>query len=185
MSEVTVVKAKVVLVGDKATRKTDLIRPNVVSTFSDQYLLTHGARVSKKTLEVPTADGTVRVDVLLHDILGDSRFLSLFGEGYFAQAKGVLAVCDASMPDTLKDMKKWIEAAHSVVGKVPTFILVRTGHPGEMPSGGREATAVAAGYDAGFAFAPSEPEAAGQAVEAAFRWLAERIVTSLPPRRTG
>lgn len=171
-------KAKVVLVGDRRTSKTELIRPCVLSTFDARYIVTLGCRVSQKEVEIVTPDGFLRLDMNIWDIMGSGGVREYLGGIYFHQTRGILAVCDATMPETLRSLKDWVEGVYSVAGKVPTFILVRAERQEGNAFGREEVAELADMFEAAFALVPAGPEATPAVVEAAFRWLAKHIVAS-------
>ncbi len=170
------VKAKVVLVGDEAAKKSDLIRPSVSSNFDESYIRVLGMVVSAKDVTICSADGTQKtVAVRVHDIMGRVGFLASFKEGYFHGSKAVLAVCDTNLPETVHHLKDWIDGVFSVVGKVPCYILLRTGESEAAVHGRDEVASLAQGFDAVYAFVPADDARAKDVVEGAFQWLAEHV----------
>ena len=66
MMEARRMKAKVCLVGEHAVGKTSLIRRFVLDEFDDRYIVTLGAKVSKKELRFPAPDGRpIQIDVTI------------------------------------------------------------------------------------------------------------------------
>lgn len=118
-------KMKVCLAGEAAVGKTSLIRRFVYDQFSDKYVVTLGAKVTKKTLEVedPQGRGEAHVDVAIWDIMGEKFLRELLREAYFYGAQGILAVCDATRAETLVDLGDWKTAIEKVAGKVPIIVL--------------------------------------------------------------
>jgi len=99
-------KAKICLVGEHAVGKTSLIRRFVLDEFDDRYIVTLGAKVSKKELSFPLKDGTpVHIDMTIWDIMGSKGFRELLREAYFHGAQGILAICDTTRYETLEDLK--------------------------------------------------------------------------------
>ncbi len=119
------VMAKVVLVGDKAVGKTSLIRRYVTDQFDDRYLLTLGAKVTKKVEPVRMPDKGVDVSLELNvwDIMGQAGFRELAKEAYFHGARGILAVVDTTRKSTMDGIGAWIEAVRDVTGPVPLVLL--------------------------------------------------------------
>ena len=114
---------KICLVGEEGVGKTSLIRQYVFSQFDEKYLRTVGTMVSKKVVTVGPIDGTTyTIHLLVWDIMGRRDFMSLYKEAYFSRARGILAVCDLTRPDTLDRLGDWIEGITSTVG--PTSVIV-------------------------------------------------------------
>ena len=115
---------KVVLVGEQAVGKTSLIRRFVQGVFSDQYKSTLGTVVHKKQVVLPGPGGeSVRATMMVWDIEGNQDFLSLVKQAYFKHCRGVLAVCDATRPDTLLALQAWLENVHHAEPESTTLIL--------------------------------------------------------------
>ncbi|MFQ5906918.1 MAG: Rab family GTPase [bacterium] len=118
-------KVKICVVGEHAVGKTSLIRRYVYDEFDDRYILTLGAKVTKKEMEVPHPEGQgpIRVLVSVWDIMGEKGFRELLKEAYFRGAQGILAVCDITRRDTLSELDGWISSMERVTGKVPIHFL--------------------------------------------------------------
>jgi GTPase SAR1 family protein len=180
LPEVKHARAKVVLVGDAAAKKTELIRPFVEHGFDKTYLRTLGAVVSRKALTVvqPDGAGKVEMEFAVWDIADTLSFLDLSKEPFFAGTRGVLAICDYMVWSTIANLRTWIEAVYTVAGKVPTFILVREGVPNLRKSLRLRHDKIVEAADAcgaSFAFVPQDPGLSREVVEGAFRWMAERL----------
>lgn len=119
-------KAKICLVGEAAVGKTSLIRRYVLDQFEDKYITTLGAKVSKKELEfdVPESNMTVRTVMVIWDIMGEKTFRDLTKEAFFHGTKGVLAVCDLTRYNTLRELDDWVESVFGVVGEIPVIYAV-------------------------------------------------------------
>jgi|SRR3990172_5585295 len=126
MLETRHIRAKVTMVGDKSVGKTSLIRRYVLDEFSDEYLLTLGAKVLKKAVPVPFPDLGVELtmELSIWDIMGQTRFREIVKEAYFHGASGVLAVIDLTRWDTLPGIADWVDAVTEVSGPVPVLLAV-------------------------------------------------------------
>ncbi|HYM39435.1 MAG TPA: Rab family GTPase [Thermoplasmata archaeon] len=170
------VMAKVVLVGDKAVGKTSLIRRYVTDQFDDRYLLTLGAKVTKKAepVRVPEKGVDVSVELNVWDIMGQTGFRELLKEAYFHGARGILAVVDLTRKSTLEGIPDWVKAVHDITGPVPMVLLANksdlTAQAAVTP--GQIAAAASALKCPSF----STSAKTGENVEAAFRNLASQIV---------
>ena len=118
------IKTKICLIGEGAVGKTSRIRRFVQDEFDDRYITTLGAKVSKRQVafELP-GPKQVQMDMTVWDIMGEKGFRELLKEAYFHGAQGVLAVCDVTRRDTLKDLDDWVAAVVKVTGHVPIEFL--------------------------------------------------------------
>ena len=125
MSEARRIMAKAVLVGDKAVGKTSLIRRYVTDQFDDRYLLTLGAKVTKKAepVRIPEKGLDVSLELNVWDIMGQVGFRDLAKEAYFHGSRGILAVTDVTRKSTLDGIGSWIQAVNDVTGPVPMVLL--------------------------------------------------------------
>ena len=82
-------------------------------------------RETKKDLKIrhPSKDEEVDVSMLIWDIMGQKGFRELLQEAYFFGAQGVIAVCDITNKDSLKELLGWIDSTFSVTGKIPIAFL--------------------------------------------------------------
>jgi len=126
-----VFKVKICLVGEEGVGKTSTIRRFVDGKFSEAYKRTIGTSVSKKTVELENGGDAVELRCLVYDIVGDHRFLRLFREAYFQHARGVVAVCDLTRPETLRALYGWIDELRDACGAVPVVVLGNKADLGE------------------------------------------------------
>ncbi len=100
------VSKKIVMVGDFGVGKTSLIRRYIDNTFSDEYLVTIGVKISRKHIEVPSR--SCRAQLLLWDIEGRTDIKSLI-DRYLVGAAGMIVVGDLTRPKTLESIREHIE----------------------------------------------------------------------------
>ncbi|HSV42694.1 MAG TPA: Rab family GTPase [Methanomassiliicoccales archaeon] len=105
---------KVSLVGDGGVGKTSLVRRYVLDVFSDEYIQTFGAKVTKKVVDVED----VELTMMIWDILGQKAQKSLH-TSYYAGSNGALVVCDLTREETLLNIPEWIEDMRRSVGDIP------------------------------------------------------------------
>ncbi len=118
------VKRKALLLGDGAVGKTSLVRKYVMDKFDDKYITTIGTKVTKKVIELRMKAETVELTMMLWDILGQKGYTGIQRSSYKG-AEGIIFVCDATRPETLKSLEGyWIPEALSVVGGVPFVFAV-------------------------------------------------------------
>ena len=161
-------KSKVCLVGEIAVGKTSQIARYVHNMFSDQYIMTIGTKITKKTVKVhvPERDADVGVEMTIWDIMGEKGFRQLLKEAYFYGANGILAVCDVTRLSTLGDLDDWIDHVLRVVGEVPLYIAVNKVDLREKAAFDEDAVrAFAKAYNAPCAFTSAKT---GENVERAF-----------------
>ena len=119
------IMAKAVLVGDKSVGKTSLIRRYVLDQFDDRYLLTLGAKVTKKVVDVHVPERNEHAILEMHvwDIMGQTGFRELAKEAYFHGSRGILAVADVTRKATLDSIDEWVRSVQDVTGPVPLVLL--------------------------------------------------------------
>jgi len=167
-------KAKVCLVGEHAVGKTSLIRRYVLDEFDDRYVVTLGAKVSKRAMSFSLArHGPVAMDMTVWDIMGAKGFREMLREAYFHGAQGIVAACDVTRAPTLADLDGWIEAVFRTVNPVPVVFAVNKADLRESAAfSDPEVRAAAAAFHARFFYTSAKT---GQNVEAAFRALGAAI----------
>ncbi len=168
-------KVKVCVVGEAAVGKTSLIRRYVLDQFDDRYIMTLGAKVSKKTLDLKGPDGKrVGMELLVWDIMGNKGFRELLREAYFHGAQGVLAVCDITRKESLQEIRGWIEDVHETVGKVPVVLVANKADLRDRHAFGNEALEIIAEpYEAKVVKVSAKT---GENVEQAFLLLSHAVL---------
>ena len=185
VSELEKVKAKICLVGEAAVGKTSLIRRYVLDDFDDKYITTLGAKVSKKEMEfeVPNNGMRVGMDLTIWDIMGEKGFRDLVKEAFFVGTRGVLAVCDITRYDTLKELDDWVQSVFKVVGNIPVIFAVNKVDLKDevlLMYGDTELDQASRAFDATYLYTSAKT---GENVEEAFRLMGEKIVeSSISPR---
>lgn len=168
--------AKVVLVGDKAVGKTSLIRRYVLDQFDDRYLLTLGAKVTKKVQEIriPERNERAILELNVWDIMGQAGFRELAKEAYFHGSRGILAVADLTRKPTLQGIDEWVKSVREVTGTVPMVLLAnKKDLAAQAEVTAAEVTKKAADLGCGSFLTSAKT---GENVEAAFHQLGTQIV---------
>jgi small GTP-binding protein len=177
------IKAKVCMVGDRDSGKTQLIRPFVLENFDDRYTQTLGTNVFKKELEVPNpSDGEGLFKMTVWDIFGSKGFPQLLKDAYFYGSRGILGVCDISRKGSLEELSFWINGVFGVTGPIPVVLAInrkQASDPAEITES--DAESFAAAYEAEYFWTYTKT---GKNVEEAFSTLAVRIVQSRVHRRS-
>jgi small GTP-binding protein len=109
---------KIVLIGDARVGKTSLVRRFVSNMFDPSYKITLGTTIMKKEVEYLTYNVTLAI----WDIGGQEVFRQIRSK-YFFGAKGALAVCDTTNPDSFKNLPSWVESFKEEVGDKPIIFL--------------------------------------------------------------
>jgi len=112
---------KICLLGDGAVGKTSLIRRYVYDDFADKYLMTIGAKITKKTLKLEEPE-QINLTMMINDIVGQVEFERLHKQ-YYRSSKGGLFVCDLTRKDTLERVEWWLNSFREVAGDVPVILL--------------------------------------------------------------
>jgi small GTP-binding protein len=105
---VTELSKKVCLLGDFAVGKTSLVRRFVYDRFDDRYITTIGVKVSRKTVAVVRAYGTVELTMMLWDLAGSEEF-DRVRASYLRGTAGAVLVCDLTRPETLNSLRTYQE----------------------------------------------------------------------------
>ena len=124
VEDITRLKFKACIVGDRAVGKTCLLNRFIFNYFSAEYKGTLGATL--RYLNVQEAIGgrhLVEAETAFFDLMGETRPRENFTEIFFWGTQGFLAVADATRPETVRSLPDWIRAVQSVAGDVPYRIL--------------------------------------------------------------
>lgn len=170
--------ARIVVVGDREAKKNALLAPYVAWTPDSRYAGEIECWLGQKKVEVLVSNEQTYLDLSIRDIVDNTGSRDQWKRFDFTGAEGILAVCDGTILDTLLGLDEWIKGVRSVVGNVPTFILVRDLEPGRRAFQESDVARLADAYHASSAFAPSDPSRAREVVHGAFTWLAERVVAN-------
>jgi small GTP-binding protein len=169
---------KICLVGEGRVGKTSLIRRFVYDEFPDKYITTIGTKITKKNviLKDPKKHTKTKVRMLVWDIMGQQGFRQMLQDAYFFGCQGVVAVCDITRKDTMKFLKDWIDAVHSVAGKIPiVFLANKCDLKGQAAFKIKELEKFSMNYNRSYAYLSSAKT--GKNVDLAFRILGEEILS--------
>ncbi len=95
---------KVVLLGDSAVGKTSLMNRFIHNKFSESYISTVGAQVSKKVVNISLYDKEYSVSLMIWDIIGSEGFESTQSR-HIAGLNGAIVVADLCRPETIKKLE--------------------------------------------------------------------------------
>lgn len=188
MADPWTIKAKVCLVGEIAVGKTSLVRRFSLGTFNEVYSTTLGVSVSKKTIKRPDPPpgSPARVELVLFDVMGQRNLRELLLESYFKGAQALLAVWDITRPNTLSELRNWIDMAQGVTGPIPVVIATNKMDLSRDRKFNTAALDALARDFGGECFTTSAKT--GENVEAAFERIALELIRRAeadPPSRRG
>lgn len=114
---------KVVLLGDSGVGKTSLVRRFVVDEFSDKYISTIGAKVTKKNIDYKLPSKTIFLTMMIWDMLGQREFRRLRSTG-IRDASGVILVADLTNQESILGLVEfWYPQVQKTEGDVPAIII--------------------------------------------------------------
>ncbi|MHA1241913.1 MAG: Rab family GTPase [Promethearchaeota archaeon] len=99
---------KVIVIGDPAVGKVDLLTKFATYKFEEKYLSTIGVQILKKTIELKEENATV--NLMFWNIAGRPQFYMLH-RPYFNGADGMLLVFDITRSSTFSNVNNWYSAA--------------------------------------------------------------------------
>jgi small GTP-binding protein len=107
---VSMILAKVCVLGDVSVGKTSVIRRFVDREFSDKYLSTVGVKISRKLVRIPGAPGQphLEIQLVLWDLEGGNTFGSI-SSTYLKGARAAVVVADITRSATLDAIPTHIE----------------------------------------------------------------------------
>ncbi len=170
-------RIKLCLAGPFAVGKTSLIRRFVHGDYDDRYIATWGTHVTSKELDIRVGAEQRVVPALLNlwDIMGSKGLRDLRRETYFRGVQGILAVCDATRPETLPALEGWRRTIFRVVGNIPTYVLANKGDQERVMSR-EDLTRFCEGWGCPFLYTSAKT---GESVEEAFAGLTRVVLRYL------
>ncbi len=112
-----IISKKICLVGDSGVGKTSLIRRFVKQRFSDQYLSTVGAKISRKALE------SVNLQLLIWDLEGNTNYRAIT-PSYLQGGSGAVVVADVSRQETINRLPEHIDLFLSINPKSSIIVVL-------------------------------------------------------------
>ena len=114
---------KICLLGDSGVGKTSLIRRYVYDIFHDMYIMTFGAKVTRKDIRLYTDREEIVLTLGIWDIVGEHSRRNLQAEHYKGSS-GALIVCDCTKRESLEHLTDWSEAFLRVAPQVKLVFLL-------------------------------------------------------------
>jgi small GTP-binding protein len=117
--------------------------------------------------------------MLIWDITGHKRHLSIH-PAYYEGAEGAFLVGDATRPETVANMRNWVEGFKPVVGKVPMVFLVNKADLVQGSFDTKQIEDIARDYGSIYRLTSAKT---GDNVERAFTVLGEYLVRDIVDAR--
>ena len=99
-----VITGKMVLVGEMAVGKSNMVSQYVKAEFHDEYISTNGANFDHKTLFIEEYNKTLNMHIW--DTAGQERFRAL-SRIFYKDAKAAILVYDVTRRGTFEELKKY------------------------------------------------------------------------------
>lgn len=112
------ISKKIVLLGHFGVGKSSLIRRFVENTFSDDYKVTIGVHILKKSVNI---DGN-QLSMIIWDIEGNEKVQNT-RNSYLMGTAGYIYVFDASRPSTYISLNQDIEYLESLLPGIPMHLV--------------------------------------------------------------
>jgi len=161
------------MLGDFAVGKTSLVKRFVFDRFDDKYISSIGVKVSRKSVVIPRDHATVQLNLMLWDLAGSEEFDQVRAS-YLRGSAGAILVCDLTRTETLPSLIQYADNLATVSRKV-SLIVVANKVDLQATDGvaERKIAEIAAQLDAPYFLTSAKT---GQAVEAMFRALGQRLI---------
>lgn len=111
---------KIVLIGHFGVGKTSLIRRFVENTFSEDYKVTIGVHISKKTIDI--TDNNTSVSLIIWDLEGQDD-IKKTRSSYLLGTHGFIYVFDLSRPVTFENLKSELDFLNENYPKTPVKVV--------------------------------------------------------------
>ncbi len=115
---------KIVILGHFGVGKTSLVRQFVESAFSEDYLVTVGVHVKKKTVTLDTT----QINLIIWDIEGNTS-IAKARESYLLGTHGFMYVFDITHPETYENIA---EEMAFLSTKYPTIPVCFVGNKADL-----------------------------------------------------
>ncbi|GAH89685.1 unnamed protein product, partial [marine sediment metagenome] len=117
---------KVIVVGDPAVGKTELLTKFATNKFEKKYLPTVGVSILKEVIELK--DFNVSVNLMFWDIAGQPQFYMLH-RPYFNGADAMLLVFDLTRTSTFSNINNWYNHAVKYgLSGIPRILIGNKSH---------------------------------------------------------
>jgi len=117
---------KVIVIGDPAVGKLDILTKYATYKFEEKYLSTIGVQILKKTIELKDFNATITL--MFWNIAGQPQFYMLH-RPYFNGADGMLLVFDITRSSTFSNVNNWYSSAVKYgLSGIPRILIGNKSH---------------------------------------------------------
>ena len=117
---------KVIVIGDPAVGKTELLEKFTCNKFEERYLPTVGVSILKEPIELKEENATV--NLMFWDIAGQPQFYMLH-RPYFNGADAMLLVFDITRSSTFSNINNWYSVAVKYgLSEIPRILIGNKAH---------------------------------------------------------
>ena len=113
------VSKKIVLIGHFGVGKTSLIRRFVENTFSEDYKVTIGVHISKKTITIPEGE---QISLIIWDLEGQDD-IKKTRPSYLLGTNGFIYVFDLSRPVTFQNLNSELSFLKENYPNIPVKVV--------------------------------------------------------------
>jgi len=110
---------KIILIGHFGVGKTSLIRQFVENTFTEEYKVTIGVHISKKTIELK---GKESISLIIWDLEGQDD-ISKTRSSYLLGTHGFIYVFDLSRPATFENLISELDFLNEQYPDIPIKVV--------------------------------------------------------------
>jgi small GTP-binding protein len=166
---------KIVILGEKSTGKTSLIRRYIHGSYEGRYSATIGLNVSNKKINLEDS----LINLLIYDIEAESDFENLF-EPFVEGSIAVIFVFDITRTETFDAVETWVERMKNLTKNPALENTILIGNKIDLTRiiEKREGESLAKKISASHYLETSAKE--NIQVDLAFHYLAERILERSP-----
>lgn len=113
---------KIILLGHFGVGKTSLIRRFVENTFTEDYKVTIGVHISKKTIEIEDKNTKHTVTLIIWDLEGQDD-IKKNRASYLMGTNGFIYVFDLSRPTTYENLESELKYIKDLFPKTPIKVV--------------------------------------------------------------
>ncbi len=110
---------KVVIVGDSAVGKTNIISRYAKNEFTEKTKATIGCEFANKTISVVNT----KIKLQIWDTAGQERFRAITNS-FYLYSKGVMLVFDLNNPNTFKSLPSWLNDIEKNIGNDASILIL-------------------------------------------------------------
>jgi len=117
---------KVIVIGDPAVGKTELLAKFAKNQFEEKYLPTVGVSILKEPIKLEDFD--ITITLMFWDVAGQPQFYMLH-RPYYNGADGMILVFDLTRSSTFSNINNWYSSAVKYgLGEIPRILIGNKSH---------------------------------------------------------